>query len=61
MRIIKCPYCDQEMNLRVLGLGEHKTCFYECSKCLSRSPHALNEVMAKNLARMRISKEKTAV
>lgn len=56
--IIKCPYCKGKMELRKLGMSKNKICFYECTKCLSRSPMTWNEVVAKNMAKMRNEERK---
>ena len=55
---IKCPYCNGEMLLRVLGLNKNKVCFYECPKCLSRSPMTWNPVTANSMAKMRLEERK---
>ena len=52
-RRIRCPYCNGEMLLQSLGMSKNKIVFYECSKCLSRSPQTYNEVTANSMARMR--------
>ena len=50
---IKCPYCKGRMELRILGTNkEHRVYFYECPKCLARSPMTWNEVTANSMARM---------
>lgn len=51
--IITCPYCNAQMNLRELGMSKNKIYFYECSKCLSRSPMTWNAVTANSMATMR--------
>lgn len=56
---ITCPYCGGQMESRILGLNKNKVCFYECIKCLSRSPFSWNEATAKGMAQMR-AKEKRA-
>ena len=50
--VIRCPYCKSQMELRVLGMNKNKIYFYECPKCLSRSPQTWNEVTANSMARM---------
>ncbi len=57
---IKCRYCDNEMELRKLGMNKNKIYFYECPWCLSRSPLTWNEVTANSMARM-TKKEKKVV
>lgn len=54
---IMCPYCGNVMESRVLGLNKNKVCFYECPKCLSRSPFSWNEATAKGMAQMRAGKK----
>ena len=49
---IKCPYCKAQMDLRRLGMNKNKIYFYECTKCLARSPLTWNEVTANSMARM---------
>lgn len=59
--VIKCPYCNGTMELRVLGLNkEHRFYYYECHSCMSRSPQTLNEVTANSMARMRAKEKETA-
>ena len=59
---IICPYCNSKMAYRELGHGKvQKHCFYECSKCLSRSPLTFNEVTANSMATMRNKRTKTEV
>ena len=49
---IKCPYCKGNMTIRQLGTNKNKVFFYECPKCLSRSPQTWSEVVANSMARM---------
>lgn len=49
---IRCPYCKGQMQLRKLGMSKNKVFFYECVKCLARSPMTFNEVTANSMARM---------
>ena len=46
---ITCPYCNGTMELRELGYVA-KIVFYECPKCLSRSPQTNNKYTANSLA-----------
>ena len=56
---ITCPYCNGSMLYRELGHGKaQRHCFYECSKCLSRSPLTFNEVTANSMATMRDKRTK---
>lgn len=57
---INCPYCDGEMMLRELGMSKNKVCFYECMKCLSRSPMTSNKYTANSMAKMRVYKNEKA-
>jgi len=50
---ITCPYCGNIMDLRELGISRKKICFYECLKCLARSPQTWNKVTANSMAKMR--------
>lgn len=59
-RNVKCPYCSGRMLLRELGMSQNKVYFYECIKCLSRSPMSWNKVAANSMAKMR-NEEKKAV
>ena len=52
---IKCPFCGGKMESRRLGLNKNKIWFYECAKCLARSPQTWNEVTANSMAKMRVS------
>ena len=59
---IVCPYCNAQMAYRELGHGKaQRHCFYECSKCLSRSPLTFNEVTANSMATMRQKRTKMPV
>ena len=51
-RVITCPYCGGHMECRELGF-KAKYVFYECEKCLSRSPLTTNKVTANSMAQMR--------
>lgn len=50
MTRIECPYCDTPMAYRELGFVA-KTSFYECPRCLSRSPQTFGQINAKNIAK----------
>ena len=50
---IYCPYCKGRMELRILGMNKNKIYFYECTKCLARSPQTTNDATANSMARMR--------
>lgn len=50
---IRCPYCNGEMVIQELGLNKNKIFFYECTKCLARSPQTYNQVTANSMARIR--------
>lgn len=57
--VITCPYCKGKMELRELGTNkEHRVYFYECMKCLARSPMTSNAVTANSMARMRAEDKK---
>ena len=58
---IKCPYCNGMMELRKLGMNKNKIYFYECPKCLARSPMTWNEVTANSMARISMKEERNAV
>ena len=55
--VMTCPYCGNQMELRELGMNKNKICFYECIKCLARSPMTWNKVTANSMARMRNEKK----
>ena len=55
---VNCPYCNGKMVLRELGMSRKKICFYECIKCLSRSPMTWNKVTANSMAKMRREERK---
>ena len=51
-RNIVCPYCNARMLLRELGMNKNRVFFYECPKCLARSPMTWNKVTANSMAKM---------
>lgn len=55
-RLITCPYCGGRMECRELGF-KAKYVFYECTKCLARSPLTTNKVTANSMAQMRSDKQ----